>query len=72
MAYDHEELKEKYTIIRKIKSIKSRKEWFHSYNHKIVSYQRQIFYSKDKYIVPNSLTLKYLLLAKKQLSAGNL
>lgn len=72
MAYDHEELKEKYTIIRKIKSIKSRKEWVHSYNHKIVSYQRQIFYSKDKYIVPNSPTLKYLLLAKKQLSAGNL
>ena len=48
MAYDHEELKEKYTIIRKVKSIKSHKEWVHSYNHKIVSYQRQIFYSKDK------------------------
>ena len=72
MAYNNEELKEKYTITRKIKSIKSRKEWVHSYNYKIVSYQRQILYSKVKYIVPNSLTLKYLLLAKKQLSAGNL
>ena len=35
-------------------------------------FQKIIFYSKDKYIVQNSPTLKYLLLAKKQLSAGNL